>query len=59
MTDVLTLASVRVGLARVATLLAIWLRIATAISGIAVAQLAIGADHRRGKRQVIAYAHPR
>ncbi len=49
MTDVLTLASLWLGLALVATLLAIWLRIATAMSEIVVgtvAQLAIGA--RRG-----------
>ena len=51
MTDVLTLASLWLGLALVATLLAIWLRIATAMSEIVVgtvAQLAIGA--RRGCR---------
>lgn len=46
MTDILTLASVWLGLALIATLLAAWLRIATAMSEIivgTVAQLAIGA----------------
>ena len=46
MTDILTLASVWLGLALIATLLAIWLHIATAMSEIivgTVAQLAIGA----------------
>jgi Kef-type K+ transport system membrane component KefB len=46
MTDILTLASLWLGLALIATLLAIWLRIATAMSEIVVgtvAQLAIGA----------------
>ena len=46
MGDILSLASLWLGLALIATLLAIWLRIATAMSEIivgTVAQLAIGA----------------
>ena len=49
MTEIWTLAALWLGLALVATLLSIWLRIATALSEIVVgtiAQLVIGAHHR-------------
>ena len=50
MTQIYTLATLWIGLALVATLLSIWLRIATAMSEIivgTVAQLVIGAAHGR------------
>jgi hypothetical protein len=73
MTGILTLAPLWLGLALIATLLAIWLRIAAAMSEVVVLPAAASAaarrartagsrsaaDHRRGRRQVIAYADPR
>ena len=60
MTGILTLASLWLGLALIATLLAIWLRITTTPRGEREQQApAAQPDHRRGRRQVIAYADPR